>query len=429
MTTSTLEMRVKPKQGNIIQDTCRFLVIVCGRRFGKTTTLLVKMFLAACNRRGMYGYFAPTHKQAKLIAWNILKAIVPVHYRSGPPNESELFIPLKNGSEIRLFGMKEAEGNLGIKLAGAIVDEYDQMDKRQVDEVIRPALADMQGFLWFSGTPDASRGQIKELYDMVRLEKKQGKRKDWNTYHYTSLEGGYIPAEEIELARQELDERTFRQNFLATFESLEGKVYYAFDFDENVKACSYNPLLPVVQFWDFNVDPFCSGFAQVHHKIDSFRVPYTDVHVFDELVIRNSNTAEMCRETLKKPYLANHKAGFIVYGDATGKARNTASSLSDYQIIQDHLKNLPKFELRVKEANPQVKDRLNAVNSKFRAMDGRRHIFIDPKCKWLIKDLMNVQRKPGTNDLDKSNPDLTHPSDALGYFIDYEFAILKGYLI
>lgn len=428
--TATLEMRVKPKQGNIIQDVARFLVVVCGRRFGKTTTLLVKMFLRACQVRGMYGYFAPTHKQAKLIAWNILKAIVPEHYRSGPPNESELFIPLKNGSEIRLFGMKEAEGNLGIKLAGVIVDEYDQMDKHQVDDVLRPALADMQGFLWYSGTPDATRGQMKELYDTVRLEKKQGKRRDWNTYHYTSLEGGYIPAEEIELARQELDERTFRQNFLATFETVEGKVYYAFDFDETVQQSAvYKPGLPVVHFWDFNVDPFCTGFAQVHHKVDAMRVPYQDVVVFDELVIRNSNTEEMCREVLKKPWMANHRAGFTVYGDAAGRARHTNSSWSDYQIIQNALSKLNRFELRVKEANPTVKDRTNAVNSKLRAMDGRRHLTIHPSCKWLIKDLMNVQRKPGTNDLDKSNPELTHPSDALGYFIEYEYPVLKGFLL
>jgi hypothetical protein len=426
---ATAEIRIKPKQGRIIKDDSRFMVAVCGRRFGKTTTLLLKMFLAACKRKGMYGYFAPTHKQAKLIAWNMLKDIVPDHYQAGKPNESELFIPLKNGSEIRLFGMKEAEGNLGIKLAGAIVDEYDQMDKRQVDDVLRPALADMQGFLWYSGTPDATRGQMKELFDMVRLEKKEGKRMNWNTFHFTSLEGGYIPAEEIELARQELDERTFRQNFLASFESLEGKVYYAFDFDENVQQTSvYKPGLPVVMFWDFNVDPFCTAFAQIHTKIGADRKPYQDIQVFDELVIRNSNTEEMCRETLKRDWMKNHTAGFRVYGDAAGRARHTNSSWSDYQIIQNHLSGINRFELRVKDANPHVKDRLNSVNSKLKAMDGKRHIFINPKCKWLIKDLMNVQRKPGTNDLDKTNPELTHSSDALGYFIDYEFPLLKGFL-
>ena len=425
------QVRVKQKQGGILMDDRRFLVVVCGRRFGKTTTLLLRRFRRACTHRGMHGYFAPTRIQAKLIAWRILKSIIPKHYLAGPPNESELYIPLRNGSEIRLFGMKEAAGNLGVKLASATLDEYDQMDPMQVEDVVRPALADSQGPMDYCGTPDASRGFIKSLFNKVRTEKKEGKRPDWNTYHYTSLEGGYIPPDEIELARQEMDERTFRQNFLATFETAEGKVYYAFDFDTHVQTTAeYDPRLPIRMFWDFNVDPFCVGFAQSHPVVDRMtrKVLGWKVQVFDELVIRNSNTPEMCRETLKKSWMQNHRTGLYVYGDATGNSRSTKSSLSDYQIIQDLFKTVPGFELRVKNSNPEVKDRVASVNSKLKTIDGQIHTTINPRCKWLINDLMDVIRKSGTNDIDKSNPDRTHSSDGFGYFIDYEYPVIKGYL-
>lgn len=425
-------MRMKPKQVGILKDEHRFLVVVCGRRFGKTTTLLAKQFQYACRVSGMHGYFAPTHKQAKLIAWKILKSLIPDHYRSGPPNESELFVPLKNGSEMRLFGMKEAEGNLGVKLASAILDEYDQMDKGAVEDVVRPAVADMRGPMWYCGTPDASRGQIKDLFNEVRADKKSDKRKDWNTFHYTSLEGGYIPKEEIELARQELDERTFRQNFLATFESQEGKVYYAFDFDQNVEASAkYDPRYPVCMMWDFNVDPFCVSYAQMVPVLDQMtrKLLRHEVRVFEEQVIRNSNTPEMCRVALEKPWMQNHKAGIWVYGDATGNSRSTKASLSDYQMIRNLLGSVPGFAMKVKNSNPDVKDRLAAVNSKLKTTAGAVHTKINPSCKWLIKDLMDVTRKPGTNDIDKSNPDRTHSSDGFGYFIDYEFPVVKGYLV
>lgn len=424
------EICIKHNQGSIFQDQHRFLVVVCGRRFGKTTTLLLKMFQRACQVPGLHGYCAPTYKQAKLIAWKILKAIIPAHYMVGKPNESDLMITLKNGSEIRLFGMDNAENLYGIKLHTGILDEFDQMDPDKIDNVIRPAVSDTMGPLWYCGTPDASRGQIKDLFNKVRVDQKDGKRLDWNTYHFQSIDGGYIDKAEIASAKEELDERTYRQQYEATFETAEGKVYYSFDFDNCVLSdIAYNPRLPVCMCWDFNVDPFCISFAQklpiVNHET---RKTNYDIHVFDELVIRNSNTPEMCREALKRPWMTNHSAGLNIYGDASGNSRSTKSSLSDYQIIQDLLGHAPGFDMRIKDSNPLVKDRINAVNSKIKSYDGKYHLFIHPKCKTIIKDLMDVQRKPGTNDLDKSNQELTHASDGIGYFVEYEFPVVKGYL-
>ena len=50
---------------------------------------------------------------------------------------------------------------------------------------------------------------------------------------------------------------------------------------------------------------------------------------------------------------------------------------------------------------------------------------VEPKCKYLIKDLEQVVVKGMTRELDKSNTELTHFTDALGYFVDYEFPCRK----
>jgi len=44
-------------------------------------------------------------------------------------------------------------------------------------------------------------------------------------------------------------------------------------------------------------------------------------------------------------------------------------------------------------------------------------VLIHPRCSSMIEDLARVGFKPGTRQLDKSNPRLTHASDALGYCI------------
>ena len=54
-----------------------------------------------------------------------------------------------------------------------------------------------------------------------------------------------------------------------------------------------------------------------------------------------------------------------------------------------------------------------------------KHMIIHPKCKGLIKDLEQVVLKEGTRDIDKTNPELTHFTDAIGYAIDIEMPVRK----
>jgi hypothetical protein len=390
--------------------------------------MIVKLFAEALKRPGLYGYFAPTYGQAKLIAWEIIKSVIPAHYRIGLPNESELYVRLHNGSRIRLFGLDRPERIFGVKLAGALIDEYDQTKNNVYETFIRPALSDSQGFCWFVGNPDATKKKLKNLFDDVRVNK----RAEWTAFHYRSIDGGYIPKEEIELAKRDLDPRTFREQYEASFEDVLGQVYYGFS-DENIAAIDpegakvdYKPNLPIRLFWDFNVNPFCVGAAHFIQKHSDMGKPYQDIHVVDEFILRNSNTPEMCKLLTKK--YENHKAGLIVYGDATGQSRDTSSSMSDYQIIADAFKNFPGFQMKIKTSNPREKDRVNAVNSKLQSYDGKRHVFIKPGLKALPKDMMNVVYKEGTTEIDKSDLEYTHISDAFGYLIDAEFPVVRSFV-
>jgi hypothetical protein len=94
---------------------------------------------------------------------------------------------------------------------------------------------------------------------------------------------------------------------------------------------------------------------------------------------------------------------------------------TDYQIMQDIIKPV---DIRIKP-NPLVINRINAVNAKLKNAKGERYLFINRNCKHLIRDFEQVTYKEKSRDIDKSDLNLTHISDALGYYIEYEFG-LKG---
>jgi hypothetical protein len=121
-----------------------------------------------------------------------------------------------------------------------------------------------------------------------------------------------------------------------------------------------------------------------------------------------------------------------VYGDAAGSARSTAGH-SDYEIVRQFFRTQPEFKVthHVKSSNPAVRDRVNAVNSLLCNHEGEKRLGVHPRCKQLIRDLERVSWKADGHDnllsqLDKTNPALTHVSDALGYLLEAEFGLRQS---
>ena len=224
------------------------------------------------------------------------------------------------------------------------------------------------------------------------------------------LDSPFIDPQEIEEARRELDERTFRQEYEASFETASGRVYYAFDREKNQTIRQYDDKLPLKICVDFNVNPMIWEVVQTIKEED---------YVIDEFTGHNTNTEEQSKR-IGDTY--GYGYPFIFYGDYAGTYRTTKSISTDYDIIKTIL---PASEFRLKP-NPIVVDRVNAVNSRLCSASGIRRLFINRrKCKELIKDLEQVVWKEGKREIDKANIERTHASDALGYYIDYEYS-LKG---
>jgi hypothetical protein len=224
-----------------------------------------------------------------------------------------------------------------------------------------------------------------------------------------------------------MDERTFRQEFKASFENrTEGLVYYAYDRSANIRKAEFNPRLPVFWSLDFNVNPMCSVIGQR----DGDRV-----RVLDEIVLADSNTPAACDEFLKRTSgWRSHYNGAVqldVYGDATGNGRASSASRTDWQIVKEVLASRGNGFVRlfhVPKVNPAVKDRVNCMNAVLRNTVGENRLSVDPGCQQLILDFERVRWKTDASgsslgDLDKSDPARTHVSDALGYMVASEFSM------
>ncbi len=410
-------IRLKPPQSAVFNSDARFRILVAGRRFGKTFLSLVELCRAAWSPGRLVWYVAPTYKQAKRIAWKPLKLMTRPYWAS-KPNETDLRIELITGGTICLRGADNYDSLRGDGLDFIILDEYASIDREAWPEVLRPALADKQGRALFIGTP---RG-YNHFYDLYQAARE---KPDWAKFQFTTEEGGNVTRQELESATHELDQRTYRQEFQASFENVAaGLVYYAFDHTKNLETLRYDPQLPLFWSLDFNVNPMCSVIGQRDRD---------RVHILDELALPDSKTWHTCDAFLERigswGRLSPHTTSIDVYGDATGGGRHSSASFTDWQMVKDFFKRVPyQVRYRVPSSNPLVKDRTNCVNAMLCNQAGERRLQIDPGCKQLILDFERVHWKVDLNgntlaEIDGSDPMRTHVSDALGYMIAQEFGM------
>jgi hypothetical protein len=404
-------LEITKDQLEIIKDPARFKDIVAGRRWGKTHLSLFELLInekdGAWRRPKMKNWFvSPTYRQSKNIAWQILKDICYEYPRTlkKKPNESELSIEFVNGSIIELKGADNEDSLRGVGLNRVVLDEFAYMKPEAWKEVLRPALSDKKGSAMFIGTPDG----FNHFYDFYQKGLSgEGGFKSW---FFRTIDSEFVDPAEVEAARKELDEKTFRQEYEASFEAATGRVYYAFDRIKNKTDLEYNAEFQTILCLDFNVNPMCWTILQ-SIKNQDFCV--------DEIVRHNTNTEEMAKAVGD---VYGYNRPFIIYGDYSGTFRSTNSRSTDYNIIQQIL---PYAEIIVKP-NPIVVDRVNAVNSRLCSASGIRNLFINIKnCPTLVKDMEQVVWKEGKREIDKDNIERTHSSDGLGYYIEYNYG-LKG---
>lgn len=225
-------MELHPAQDIIAADTHRFRVVVCGRKFGKTTLSSEEIKGRALARDGQrILYIAPTLGDARRLMWDRLRNELRGALEKENDTRLELKVKTQQGGTSDIFlGSWELFNNYrGDEFDFILLDEVQDYRNFWVgwQEAIRPTLTPRRGTALFTGT---AKG-FNHLYDLFNLEAKD---QDYKSFHFSTYDNPNIPVEEIEKAKGELTDDRFAQEYLAQFRKSEGLVFKEFDRQQHL---------------------------------------------------------------------------------------------------------------------------------------------------------------------------------------------------
>ena len=237
------------------------MVLVIHRRAGKTTAALNHLQRDALQiPNSRWAYIAPTYKQAKFIAWDLIKQysrIIPkIDY-----NEAELTVKYPNRAKLTLYGADYPDSLRGLGFWGVVFDEYSQQPSNIFTEIIRPTLADKKGYAIWIGTP-------KGKNEFYRLYQEGRNNPDWFSLLLTVDDTGVISKEELADAKNIMGSDEFLQEWYCSFEASIKGAYYAEEIAEarqkkRISKVPYDKALKVHTVWDLGVgDATSIGFWQ-----------------------------------------------------------------------------------------------------------------------------------------------------------------------
>lgn len=223
-----IPVNLHPKQIEIESNPARFKIVRAGRKFGKTTFAQKKALDWLGKPNSVVWFIAPYLKQAKMISWSEFKRLIPIEAMAKKPNDVDLSITLKNGSQLLLMGSDDPDTLRGPAPDGVIFDEAAFHRKEAWGEVVAPNLVPKKAPALFISTPKGYNW-FKDLEDEALRDIRKG-NKDWAVFHFSIYDNPHLDKAEIERVRRSCDnEQIWRQEYLAEYESSVGRVFAGFD--------------------------------------------------------------------------------------------------------------------------------------------------------------------------------------------------------
>ena len=293
----------------------------------------------------------------------------------------------------------------GLNLGYAWLDESRELSS-EVFDVILACLRDPNGpcHMRLTSTPNGKDWQWRKFLSEDKLKGTTCHR--WTTHENKHLDKSFAAS-----LKERLDTDTYNQEVLGSIVDFGANQVFRFTRERNVLPLEFNSKLSLYYSTDLNVQNYSGVIVQYDPRSKT-------AYVLDEIYFRNNgNTSRACEEVLLR-YSEHIKLvpEFLYMADEAGQARSTRVSYNDIDIMQQAFKKIPNSRTLNGPRKPHVVESVTALNGMLDPADKVVRLYVDPKCKQLIKDLESCRWLEGEpRRMDKSDPDLTHCVDSLRY--------------
>jgi phage FluMu gp28-like protein len=221
-----------PGQRQALSSSARFIVLIAGRRWGKSKGGSVWLLDGAMGLGAGGGtvcqWVAPTYGVCKF-GWRELVRLgdqIPgarIWSRDRATGASRVVLP--NGAEIVLGSSDHPDSLRGEGLTRVVVDEAAMVPPSAWTDALYPALGDHHGRALLISTPKGPNWLQKRF-----VRGQDPKDDEYQSFRFPSSSNPFLNPAVIEKARQELPDVVFRQEYLAEFIA-DGAVF------RNVEPC------------------------------------------------------------------------------------------------------------------------------------------------------------------------------------------------
>lgn len=366
------------------------------------------------------GYFAPTYSQIRDIFYPTVEEVFHDWGLTARVKTANHEVEVRSGRQYRgtilCRSMDDPGSIVGFKIGHAQVDEIDTMPKDKASNAWRKILARMRykvdglrNGVDVTTTPEGFRFVYEQFVKAPRTSAETAGL--YARVHASTYDNARnLPDDYISSLLQSYPANLIEAYINGQFVNLQtGTVYQQFDRHLNTTDAVEQDGEALHVGMDFNVGKM----AAVVHVIRGGAPLAVDE------IVNAYDTPDMIRR-IKERFLGRVGRQIRVYPDASGGSRRSVNaSETDIALLK-----AAGFIVDAPDANPPVKDRVNAMNGMFCNAEGLRRYLVNVDRCPTYADCLEQQPWTASGEPDKSLG-FDHATDAAGYFIHRKFPILK----
>jgi len=335
-------------------------------------------------------------------------------------NTSTAAIKFSNGSEIisRSWSDKRYKKGRSLKVSMLVFEELTENteEDKEAFMTLKARLRRLphvkENLLIAATNPDAPSHWVYRYFFDEKQETK-------HVFKSVTTDNPFLDPVYIAQLKQDLDPKSIQRYIYGEWVELaRDQVYYNYDKERNFREKYEGPTHELRLCHDFNIGHGKPMSAAACYKVGNA------YHAVKAYHVEGARTEDIMEEIAASGVLESAMT-VSVYGDETGKNRDTRSIKSDYDIILKFLQNYQKknggklqVKLMLPTKNPPIRRRHNLVNAHFQNDAKQVRLYLYDK--WLDEGFRMTQFKKSADLVEDDTLPQQHVTTAIGYMIDFD---------